>query len=61
MIDWNSCGAGERNPDRTCGAWVFKGTRVAVKALFENLEEGADLREFLEWFHGSGAIRSSLF
>ena len=32
------------------GAWLFKGTRVPVKALFENLEDGADVNDFLEWF-----------
>ena len=48
------CGAKryERSPDRVSGAWVFRGTRVPVKALFENLESGARLEEFLEWFPG---------
>jgi uncharacterized protein (DUF433 family) len=35
-----------------CGAWLFKGTRVPVRALFENLEGGATIDEFLEWFPG---------
>jgi uncharacterized protein (DUF433 family) len=52
MLDWNSCLAVERNPQRVSGAWVFKGTRVPVKALFENLEEGATVDDFLEWFQG---------
>jgi uncharacterized protein (DUF433 family) len=34
------------------GAWVFKGTRVPVKALFENIEAGATVDNFLEWFEG---------
>jgi len=51
MLDWNTCPAVERNPGRVSGAWVFKGTRVPVKALFENLE-GASLDDFLEWFPG---------
>ena len=34
------------------GAWVFKNTRVPVKALFENLESGATIDQFLEWFPG---------
>jgi uncharacterized protein (DUF433 family) len=42
----------ERHPDRVSGAWVFRGTRVPVAALFENLESGARLEEFLEWFPG---------
>ena len=37
---------------RVSGAWVFKGTRVPVKALFENLENGARVNDFLEWFPG---------
>ena len=34
------------------GAWLFKGTRVPVTALFENLESGARIDDFLEWFPG---------
>ena len=30
MIDWSSCPAVERDPDRVSGAWVFRGTRVPV-------------------------------
>ncbi len=52
MIDWTSCTAVERDPERVSGAWVFRGTRVPVTALFENLEDGAQLSEFLEWFPG---------
>ena len=32
----------ERVPGKVSGAWPFKGTRVPVKALFENLESGGD-------------------
>lgn len=42
----------ERLPDRVSGEWVFAGTRVPVRALFENLESGASVDEFLEWFPG---------
>ncbi len=52
MLDWTTCPAVERVPGRVGGAWVFKGTRVPVRALFENLEEGASVNEFLEWFPG---------
>ena len=34
------------------GAWVFRNTRVPVKALFENIESGATIDQFLEWFPG---------
>ena len=52
MLDWNTCPVVERTPQRVSGAWVFKGTRVPVKALFENIEEGASVDDFLEWFPG---------
>src|SRR5215210_719214 len=52
MLDWSQCPAVERSPDRVSGAWVFRGTRVPVAALFENLESGARVEEFLEWFPG---------
>jgi uncharacterized protein (DUF433 family) len=52
MLDWNECLVVERNADRVSGAWVFKGTRVPVRALFENLEAGATLDDFLKWFPG---------
>lgn len=52
MIDWSSCPEVERDPGRMSGAWVFRGTRVPVKALFENLEDGALAAQFLEWFPG---------
>ncbi len=54
MLDWNECPAVESSPKRVSGAWVFKGTRVPVRALFENLEEGASVDEFLAWFPGVG-------
>jgi len=52
MLDWSSCPAVERDPDKVSGAWVFQGTRVPVKAFFENLEGGASVNDFLAWFPG---------
>ena len=52
MLDWTTCQAVERDPERLSGAWVFRGTRVPVSALFENLEGGATLDQFLDWFPG---------
>jgi uncharacterized protein (DUF433 family) len=52
MLDWSQCPAVERQQDKVSGAWLFKGTRVPVKALFENLEAGASVEEFLQWFPG---------
>ncbi len=42
----------ERRPNKVSGAWVFRGTRVPVAALFENLKDGASIDQFLEWFPG---------
>ncbi len=50
MTDWTDCPAIERNPRKISGAWAFTGTRVPVYALFENLESGATVNDFLEWF-----------
>ena len=52
MLDWTTCEVVERHPGRVSGAWVFRGTRVPVSALFANLEGGATVEEFLEWFPG---------
>ena len=50
MTNWTKCPAVERNPRKISGNWAFTGTRVPVYALFENLESGATVQEFLEWF-----------
>ena len=52
MIDWSTCAAVERDPERVSGAWAFRGTRVAVSALFENLEDGVPVTQFVELFPG---------
>jgi uncharacterized protein (DUF433 family) len=52
MLDWSQCAAVERAPGKVSGARVFKDTRVPVKALFENLEDGARVHDFLEWYPG---------
>jgi uncharacterized protein (DUF433 family) len=52
MLNWNQCPEMERHPDVVGGAWVFKGTRIPAKALFENLEDGASVNDFVEWFPG---------
>jgi uncharacterized protein (DUF433 family) len=41
LLDWTQCAAVERVPGKVSGAWVFRTTRVPVRALFENLEVGA--------------------
>jgi uncharacterized protein (DUF433 family) len=52
MIDWSSCSAVERSPKKVSGDWLFTGTRVPVKALFQNIEDGATVGDFIDWFPG---------
>lgn len=52
MLDWSTCSAAERHPQKVSGQWVFRGTRVPISALFANLEGGATVDEFIEWFPG---------
>lgn len=52
MLDWGDCQQVERSEALLSGAWVFRGTRVPVRSLFENLESGATIDQFLEWFPG---------
>jgi uncharacterized protein (DUF433 family) len=52
MLDWSQCPAVERVPGKGGGEWLFRATRVPVRALFENLEDGARVDDFPEWFPG---------
>ena len=52
MLDWSQCAVVERSAEKVSGAWLFVGTRVPVKALFENLDGGATIDDFIEWFPG---------
>ena len=51
--DWDACEAVDRDPEKLCGALVFRGTRMPVATLFENLKAGATVDDFLEWFPGT--------
>ena len=50
-IDWSQCPAVESVADRRSGAWVFRGTRMPVATVFENLEAGSSIEEIIEQFH----------
>lgn len=50
--DWRACSAVERIPGKVSGDWIFRGTRVPLRALFENLRDGASIEDFLNWFPG---------
>ena len=49
---WSQIDAVESSPDKVGGALVFRGTRVPVATLFENLQDGATVDHFLSWFPG---------
>lgn len=51
-LDWSQCPVVERDPERLSGAVVFRGTRMPVSAVFENLEEGASIDDIVQWFGG---------
>ena len=46
---WSGCDAVEQVPGKVSGALVFKGTRVPVSALFNNLGH-MDIAEFTSHF-----------
>lgn len=50
--DWSNCPLVERESGKISGAWVFQGTCVPVRALFDNFEGGASVDDFQEWFPG---------
>ena len=49
-LDWSQCPAVERIPGKVSGAWVFRGTRMPVSTVFDNLEAGASIEDIAEWF-----------
>jgi uncharacterized protein (DUF433 family) len=49
-LDWSQCPAVESIPGKVSGAWVFRGTRMPVVTVFENLEDGISIEEIMEQF-----------
>ncbi len=49
-LDWSQCPAVESVPGKVSGAWVFRGTRLPVATVFENLEDGMTIEEVMEQF-----------
>jgi len=49
-LNWSQCPAVESVAGKVSGAWVFKGTRMPVSIVFQNLEAGASIEEIMEWF-----------
>jgi len=52
ILDWSQCDAVESVPGKVSGAWVLKGTRMPVSAIFENIAAGASIDDLMEWFDG---------
>jgi uncharacterized protein (DUF433 family) len=50
MLDWSQCPEVERDPAIVGGALRFRGTRVPVETLFENLKDGVHIGDFIQWF-----------
>ena len=48
-LDWSQYPAVESIPDKVSGAWVFKGTRLPVATVIENLED-LTIDEVMEQF-----------
>jgi uncharacterized protein (DUF433 family) len=51
-LDWSQCPAVESVQGKLSGAWVFRGTRIPVAAVFENLEDGLSVAEIVHMFDG---------
>jgi uncharacterized protein (DUF433 family) len=51
-LDWSQCPAVESVPGKVSGAWVFRGTRMPVATVFENLEDGMTIDELIETYDG---------
>ena len=49
-LDWSQCPAVESIPGKVSGAWVFRGTRMPVSIVFENLASGTTVDEVMEQF-----------
>jgi uncharacterized protein (DUF433 family) len=49
-LDWSQCPDVESIPGKVSGAWVFRGTRMPVQTVFENLEAGMSVEEITEVF-----------
>jgi uncharacterized protein (DUF433 family) len=52
VLDWSQCTTVESIPGKVSGAWVFRGTRMPVAAVFENLEDGMSIDEIVRLYDG---------
>ena len=50
VLDWSQCPTVESIPGKVSGAWLFRGTRLPVQVVIDNLASGASIDEVMEWF-----------
>ena len=48
QLNWSECPTVESVPGKLSSAWVLKGTRMPVQAIFENRDLGLSVREITE-------------
>jgi uncharacterized protein (DUF433 family) len=51
-LDWSQCDAVESVPGKLGGAWVFRGTRIPVSVVFENMDDGLTISEVVALYEG---------
>jgi uncharacterized protein (DUF433 family) len=49
-LDWSQCPGVESIPGKLSGAWVLSNSRMPVKLVFENLEDGMTIDEIIEQY-----------
>jgi len=49
FLDWSRCPVAESVPGKVGGAWVFRGTRLPIATVIENLED-LSVEEVMEQF-----------
>ena len=52
VLDWSQCPSVESIPGKLGGAWVFRGTRVPISAVFDNLASGIRIEDIGSLFDG---------
>ncbi|MGH9866159.1 MAG: DUF433 domain-containing protein, partial [Candidatus Acidiferrales bacterium] len=60
-LDWSQCSAVESIPGKVSGAWVFRGTRMPVATVFENLQDGMSIAELKEQFDVTDELIQAVF
>ena len=53
-LDWSQCPDVECIPGKVSGAWIFRDSRMPVRLIFENLEDGMTIDEITEQYDVTG-------